>query len=57
MVYKGNSKHQVGTPCLATYLGKNLYGVYTRIRVLGRAGLVLNTLKDHDSDGDVNIIL
>ena len=26
-------------------------------RVLGRAGLVLNTLKNHDSDGDVNIIL
>ena len=26
-------------------------------RVLGRAGLVFNTLKNHDSDGDVNIIL
>ena len=26
-------------------------------RVLGRAGLVLNTLKNHDGDGDVNIIL
>ena len=26
-------------------------------RVLGRAGLVLNTWKDHDSDEDVNIIL
>ena len=25
-------------------------------RVLGRTGLVLNTLKNHDSDGDVNII-
>ena len=26
-------------------------------RVLGRAGLVFNTLKNHDSDKDVNIIL
>ena len=26
-------------------------------RVLGRTGLVLNTLKNHDSDEDVNIIL
>ena len=26
-------------------------------RVLGRAGLVFNTLKNHDSDGDINIIL
>ena len=26
-----------------------------RPRVLGRAGLVLNTLKNHDSDGDVNL--
>ena len=25
-------------------------------RVLGRAGLVLNTLKNHDSDGYVNVI-
>ena len=26
-------------------------------RVLGRTGLVLNTLKNHDSDEDVNIVL
>ena len=26
-------------------------------RVLGQAGLVLNTLKNHDSDEDVNKIL